>query len=226
MERSYLQSVGLAIVALAAGLLVGAVGMHIFQIDDERVIETEPDPDTATAAAELRVQMNRAWGSTHYELARTMRSVHEIRPDTEVAEQSLADRNTDMASTLESVYAGEDSLDAAATSWEDYTTAWSEYAALEDGENGEQLNDAETAIESAALDYVESMADLTEDTLSAEALGEDLLDYNDSMQRSHDAWVAGNYEEADRSFYEAREQLLALVDTKAQAIVEHREEDF
>lgn len=226
MQSHNLQSVGLALVSLIAGVLIGAVGGQMFNISDETVTKTTDEaPNAQTPATDFRTQINLVM-SQHVETTYdALVSGYEEDAASQLATERAERVNEDVIATLGVVY-GDEELNEFNEAWSDYTTSLQNYAAATADQSASDVVDAEDSIDEAASSIGLAIEDLTQENMDEAMVEERFGDYTRDLIRAFDAATAGNFDESYTHLDDANRQLVNLADDLSEAVITARQDQF
>ena len=226
MQSKSLQSVGLALVSLIAGVLIGAVGGQVFDISDETVTKTdEQQPTSQTAAADFRANLNlsaiKYTELTHSAMVGEYGSTLASQPESERAELA----SEDLLAVFGVVYSNEE-LEDLSDALSDFNNGLDIYVLAAKEQSASDTAEAESEISEAVLSLSVSLEELTEEELSKNVLAEKLNDYTDDLTRAFDAAVAENYDESYSHLDESIRKSIAISDDLAEVVIAVNEDEF
>ncbi len=217
------QSIALAVVALLAGILVGVVGAHFFNISDETVTKgAKQETATNTAAAELRSSLDTRFVEHVYLTQEAMAAAYENDPSAEQRFTALETNTQELATTLgvlESV-----NEENSAEIGEEYANHVRTYAVAlreQDQETIRQTQDQLDALSEVIAGALSEELDISEDELK------EMLDTHISqMQQIFNAHTAENYKEAYETRQKARSHVQQLSQRLSAQIVDTYPEQY
>lgn len=226
MQSRNLQSVGLALVSLIAGVLIGLVGGQVFNISDETVTDVDEQPPTSqTAVADFRAKFNVS-ASQYTELTyNAMVDEYDDAPDSRLAAERAEAASEDLLDIFKVVYSDEeleDFSDALAA----FNSSLDMYVLASKDESASGIAEAESEISEATSALGASLESLTEEELSADDLTDRFNDYTDGLTRAFNAAVAGNYDESYGHLDESRRNSLDISDDLAEAVIIANKDEF
>lgn len=210
------QSVALAVVALLAGILIGVVGAHSFNITDEAVTEVvRQENPSDTPAARLRATLNTRMVE-HIYLAETAAvASYQNDPSAEQRATALHDNAGQLAaelSVLENVT--REDLERIGNQHAD---ALHGYAAAARQQDQDAMRQHQQQLDTLTGELAGAIApDLA---MTEQDLKQSLDTHVQHMQRILSARAAGNYEEARKEQGRAREHMYQLSNELAADIV-------
>ncbi len=216
-------SVALAVVALFAGILIGIVGAGVYSVDDSVVTTDESVEGISETQARYQITLNAHFQANALKASSAAQAVYEERSDSDLAVEALEQSSEDIATTLAVVY-GDDMGDEFLDLWEGYNSSFIDY--VEYARDGEQDNmlDAEVSLEEHVENTAEFLAEITE--LEVETLEVILMEYNQNLLQSLNAYAAGNFEESYRLQRESLAEMRSFSDVLGEGIVDTNPDHF
>lgn len=217
------QSIALAVIALLAGILVGVVGTHFFNISDETVTQVAGQkPTTDGPAAELRASLDTRLIEHAYLTQEAMVAEYENDPS---AEQRFAALNTNTQELVKilGVLEGVDENNSVELAEEhvNYVRTYADAVREQDQETVRQTRDQLDTFTAVTADTLAAELDMPRDEVQ-----ESLDAHVAHMQRALDAHAAENYSEAYKIRREARSQMRQLSARLAAGIVDAYPEQY
>lgn len=218
-------SIALAVVALLAGILIGVVGAHSFNITDEIVTEDvkrRSTDMTGTPAAGLRSSLNTLMVEHIYLNKDALLEAYEDGPALEQKTELLKTNSEELAATLGVL--GDDTEEEFLTLWQEYNNTFMEYAVAAKEKDQTAAVEAENKLENQNAELVEFLSERT--GMKEDKLEEALGFHTAHMQQVFNASVADNNEEARQGQELARDNMKQLSDDMSAAIVDKHTDKF
>lgn len=201
------QSIALAVVALLAGILIGVVGAHSFNITDETVTTiTQEEPASQTPSAELRAALDAHMAAHVYLTKEAMIAVYEDTPAAPQRLEAMEANATELADALSVI----DNVDAEemAEPREQRLEAVRAYAVAAREQDQESMREAREQLEVLSAETARLLSQ--ELDVSQDELEDDLTTHVAHMEQILNAYVAENYQEVRREELRAREHMQEL----------------
>lgn len=217
-------SIALAVVALLAGILIGVVGAHSFNITDEIVTEdVKRRTDKAeTPAAGLRSSLNTLMVEHVYLSKDALEASYEDGPALEQKTGLLKTNSEELAGALGVL--DDDTEEEFLSLWQEYNDTFMDYAAAAKKEDQSAAVEAEDNLKRLSTELAGLLAERT--GMEEDKLQETLDFHTAHMQQVFNASVAGNHEEARQGQELARDNMKELSDDMSAAIVAKRPDKF
>lgn len=217
------ESIALAVVALLAGVLIGVVGAHSFNITDEAVTKVvRQESATDTPAAEFRASLSTRMVEHVYLTKEAAIASYQDDPS---AEQRLASLEANASHVAEDLSV----LDSVAKEdlqriGDKYAVTIQAYSSAARQQNQQALRENQQQLDDLSADLAELIA--KDIDTSQNEIEESLHTHTAHMRQILNAYAAGNYNEARQEERNARDHMQQFSKTLAADIVAAKSDEF